>query len=173
MLLIFHLNDGHKIAAVGCKQLCHVIHAKQDGCLWGTCVCVGTYRRMSEVEVRACVCVCGLPPEQFSIHASSLNHPSRCPLPGSDRGGSRDQLPSETCYYYHQRGGRPPSPALILISTETEGESGPFVSEMFIYAADYAKGHGKALITGHDSIEPQHMIHFLSFNLVVSLGKFV
>lgn len=90
--------------------------------------------------------MCGLPPEQFSIHASSLNHPLRCPLPGSDRGVSRDQLPSETCYYYHQRGGRPPSPALILISTETEGESGPFVSEMFIYAADLPKDMEKPLL---------------------------
>lgn len=109
--------------------------------------------------------------EEFSIHGSILNHPLQCPLPGSDRGGSRDQLPFETCYYYHQRGGRPPSPALIPISSETEGESGPFVSEMFIYAADLPKDMEKPLLQVM-TVEPQHMIHFLSFNLVVSMGKF-
>lgn len=88
-----------------------------------------------------------------------------------DRGGSRDQLPFETCYYYHQRGDSPPSPALILISTETEGESGSFVSEMFIYATDLPKDMEKPLLQVM-TVEPQHIIHFLSFNLVVSMGKF-
>lgn len=64
MLSIFHLNDGHKIAAVACKQLCHVIHARQDGCLgpseWGyvhvlrvrlrVCRNVLAYGKMSEVD---------------------------------------------------------------------------------------------------------------------------
>ncbi len=88
-----------------------------------------------------------------------------------DRGGSRDQLPFETRYYYHQRGDSPPSPALILISTETEGESGSFVSEMFIYATDLPKDMEKPLLQVM-TVEPQNIIHFLSFNLVVSMGKF-
>jgi len=113
-----------------------------------------------------------LPSEEFSDHASSLNHPLQCPLPGSDRVGSRDHLPFETCYYYHpQRGGSPPSPALILISTETRGESGPFVPEVFIHARDLPKNMETTLLQVM-TVEPQHMIHFLSFNLIVSSRKF-
>lgn len=121
---------------------------------------------VSEVPARECAAF--LP--EFSIHAWCLNHPLRCPLPGRRR---REQRPItiETCYYYHQRGDSPPSPALILISTETAGESGSFVSEMFIYAADLPKDMEKPLLQVM-TVEPQHIIHFLSFNLVVSLGKF-
>lgn len=138
------------------------------------CMCVLVYIRMSDVDsavsevpVRECVALL----QEFSIHALCLNHPVQYPLPGSDRGGSRDELPLKTCYYYHQRGGSPPSPALIPISTETGGESGPFVSEMFIYATDLPKDMEKPLLQVM-TVEPQHIIHFLSFNLVVSMGKF-
>lgn len=42
---------------------------------------------------------------------------------------------------------------------------------MFIYAADLPKDMEKPLLQVM-TVEPQHIIHFLSFNLVVSLGKF-
>lgn len=108
---------------------------------------------------------------EFSTHASCLNHPFQCPLPGSDGGGNTDQLPFETCYYYHQRGGSPPAPAPILLSSETEGESVPLVSEMFIYATVVPKDMEKPLLQVM-TVKPQHIIHFPSLNLVFSMGKF-
>ena len=59
------------------------------------CMCVLVHLRMSDVDpavsevpVRECVALL----QEFSIHALCLNHPVQCPLPGSDRGGSRDEL---------------------------------------------------------------------------------
>lgn len=62
-------------------------------------------------------------------------------------------------------------PALILISSETEGESVSFVSEVFIYATDLPKDTARPLLQVM-KVKPQHIIHFLFFNLVFSLGKF-
>lgn len=42
---------------------------------------------------------------------------------------------------------------------------------MFIYATDLPKDMEKSLLQVM-TVEPQNLIHFLSFNLVVSLRKF-
>lgn len=52
----------------------------------------------------------------------------------------------------------------------TEGESGSFVLEMFIYATHLPKDIKKLLLQVM-TVEPQHISHLLSFNLVVSLEK--
>lgn len=154
--------------------------ACQDG---GTCMfcvfarmCVGMCRRTGGEGVRwtrLCWmyrCVSALPSSRSFPFMPSAWITLCNALCQVDGGGRRGQLPFETCYYYHQRGGSPPSPALILISTETEGESGSFVSEMFIYATDLPKDMEKPLLQVM-TVDPQHVIHFLSFNLVVSMGK--
>lgn len=92
---------------------------------------------------------------EFSTHASCLNHPFQCPLPGSDGGGNTDQLPFETCYYYHQRR-QPSCPCAYSPLERDRRRISPFSLGNVYLCHSCAKGHGKALITGHDSKATTH-----------------
>lgn len=73
-----------------------------------------------------------------------------------DRGGSADQLQSQTCYYYHQRGGSSPSSCAYAHLQRDRSRIGLFCLGNVYLCHRFAKGHGKALITGHDSIATTH-----------------
>lgn len=82
----------------------------------------------------------------------------------------RDQLPFKMCYYYPWRGGSPPATVSNLIPSKKEGEFGSFISEMFIYATHVPWDMEKPLLQVITA-EPQHITHFLSFNLPFSMWK--
>lgn len=160
LLLIFHVNDGHRIAAVACKQLCHVVQTKQDGCLYAWEHVVvhedggWRYRRPSSRGVfHSCL-------EPESPFRNAL-----CQVATEE--GAETNYHSRTAIIIIREAAEPPSsPALIPISTETEGESGPFVSEMFIYATDLPKDMEKPLLQVM-TVESQHMIHLTCYGEIL------
>lgn len=126
------------------------------------CVCQGggtgmfyqhvlAYGRMSEVGLA----VLEVPAREFSIHAWCLNHPLRCPLPGRQR---REQRPItiRNLLLLSSERRQPSFPCAYSHLHRDRRRIGLFCLGNVYLCHRFAKGHGKALITGHDSRATTH-----------------
>ncbi len=137
------------------------------------CLCGHTGRMSKEdlavVDKPARECAVFL--QEFSIHAECLTHPLQCPLPGRQRREQRPitirnllllsserRQPSFLCAYSHLYRDRSRVRLFCL-------------ENVYLCLRFLPKDMEKPLLQVM-TVEPQHIIHFLSFNLVVSMGKF-